>query len=113
MIGDCEQAAGMLPPRAQTSATIAWGVLGVENPCSPSLRPTPKLCGLRPSSASMQTGWWYWPIGASLVVAAEMLRRLAPCSTRLHGVRLEAPCAGASLGLISSDALVASVAGAQ
>src|SRR6266478_3327239 len=61
--GDCEQSAGMFPPRAQTSATIALGVLGRLKPCSPSLAPLSMPAGLSPSSASMQTGWWYRPIG--------------------------------------------------
>src|ERR1700730_16159702 len=57
--GDCEQSAGMFPPRAQTSAMIALGVLGRLKPCSPSLRPLSMPWGLSPSSASVQTGWWY------------------------------------------------------
>src|SRR5271166_2834350 len=66
----------MLPPRAQTSATIALTVLGRENPCSPSLSPQSMPWGSSPSSASMQTGWWYCPIGDLLRFGAGLLRRL-------------------------------------
>src|SRR6266481_1709891 len=52
----------MFPPRAQTSATIALGMLGRLKPCSPSLRPLSMPGKLSPSSTSMQTGWWYCPI---------------------------------------------------
>src|SRR5580704_12472601 len=76
--GDCEQSAGILPPRAQTSALIAAGVLGRLKPCSPSLRPLSMPTGLRPSSASMQTGWWYCPIGVLLSGAGLLLTPLAP-----------------------------------
>src|SRR5271169_2965020 len=76
--GDCEQSAGMLPPRAQTSATIALTVLGRLNPCSPSLSPQSMPWGSSPSSASMQTGWWYCPIGDLLRFGAGLLRPLDP-----------------------------------
>src|SRR6266851_5248630 len=82
--GDCEQSAGMFPPRAQTSATIAFGVLGRLKPCSPSLSPLSMPWGLSPSSASMQTGWWYCPIRVLLSGAGLLLTRPAP-STAAEG----------------------------
>src|SRR6266852_1693213 len=83
--GDCEQSAGMFPPRAQTSATIALGVLGRLKPCSPSLRPLSMPAGLRPSSASMQTGWWYCPIGVFLSSGAGLLLTPPAPSTAAEG----------------------------
>src|SRR5216683_2071495 len=82
--GDCEQSAGMFPPRAQSSATTALGVLGRLKLCSPSLRPLSMPAGLRPSSASMQTGWWYCPIGVLLSGAGLLLTPPAP-STAAEG----------------------------
>src|SRR6266446_1504049 len=94
--GDCEQSAGILPPRAQTSATIALGVLGRLKPCSPSLRPLSMPWGLSPSSASMQTGWWYCPIRVLLSGAELLLTPPAP-STAAEGA------GGLSVGGCSGD----------
>src|SRR6201988_2863279 len=46
--GDCEQSAGMLPPRAQTSVTIAFGVSGRGKALFAFLEPAPQAVGAEP-----------------------------------------------------------------